>query len=85
MTDPTVSTQITTRVFKSGNSQAVRIPKEFQLDVDEVEIFSRDGELVLRPKRKNLLEAFNIITSLPDDFMKDGREDLPPQERNFDL
>ena len=84
MTSPT-TTRITTRVFKSGNSQAVRIPKEFQLDVKEVEIFSRDGELVIRPKRKNLLEALDILASLPDDFMKDGREDLPPQERNFDL
>jgi antitoxin VapB len=85
MTNPLVTTRVTTRVFKSGNSQAVRIPKEFQLDVDEVEIFSRDGELVIRPKRKNLLEALDILASLPDDFMKDGREDLPPQDRNFDL
>lgn len=28
---------LTTRVFKSGNSQAVRIPKEFQFEVEEVE------------------------------------------------
>ena len=85
MTDTLVTTRLTTRVFKSGNSQAVRIPKEFQLDVDEVEIFSRNGELVIRPKPKNLLEVLDILASLPDDFMKDGREDLPPQERNFDL
>jgi antitoxin VapB len=31
-----------TKVFKSGNSQAVRIPVEFQFDTDEVEIFRRD-------------------------------------------
>lgn len=74
----------TTRVFKSGNSQAVRIPKEFQLDVDEVEIFRRDDELVIRPLKNNLLEAVEILTSLPDDFMADGRNDLPPQERDFD-
>ena len=93
MTSPTLTTPntasiitpITTRVFKSGNSQAVRIPKEFQLDVKEVEIFSRDGELVIRPKKKNLLEVLDILAALPDDFMEDGREDLPPQERNFDL
>jgi len=85
MTDPTIPKYITTRVFKSGNSQAVRIPKEFQLDVKEVDIFRRDDELVIRPKRKNLLEVLDILASLPDDFMKDGREDLPPQERNFDL
>ena len=75
---------ITTRVFKSGNSQAVRIPRELQLDVTEVEIFSRGDELIIRPKRKNLADVFNIITSFSDDFMQDGRDDLPPQERNFD-
>lgn len=75
---------ITTRVFKSGNSQAVRIPRELQLDVTEVEIFSRGDELIIRPKRKNLADVFNIISSFSDDFMQDGRNDLPPQERNFD-
>ena len=75
----------TTRVFKSGNSQAVRIPKEFQFDVDEVEIFSRDGELIIRPQRDSLADAFDIITGFSDDFMQDGREDTPPQERDFDV
>lgn len=85
MINPLVTTTLTTRVFKSGNSQAVRIPKEFQLDVDEVEIFSRDGELVIRPKQRSLADVMDIFASFPDDFMKDGREDLPPQERDFDL
>ncbi len=74
----------TTKVFKSGNSQAVRIPKEFQFDVDEVEIFRRDDEVVIRPVKNNLLEVLDILASLPDDFMADGRDDLPPQERDFD-
>ncbi|MGH9352746.1 MAG: antitoxin, partial [Terriglobia bacterium] len=38
----------TTKVFQSGNSQAVRIPKEFQIQSGEVEILRRGGELVLR-------------------------------------
>ena len=29
----------TAKIFKSGNSQAVRLPKELQFDVSEVEIF----------------------------------------------
>ena len=37
-----------TRVFKSGNSQAVRIPKEFLLPEGEVEICKRGNELVIR-------------------------------------
>ncbi len=75
----------TTRVFKSGNSQAVRIPKEFQFDVDELEIFKRGNEIVLRKKEDNLLGVLDILAGFSDDFMQDGREDLPPQERDFDL
>lgn len=42
-----------TRVFRSGNSQAVRLPKEFQFDVDEVEILRRGEEIVLRKTTKS--------------------------------
>jgi hypothetical protein len=38
-----------TNVFQSGNSQAVRIPREFQFDVAEVEIERHGDEIVLRP------------------------------------
>jgi antitoxin VapB len=38
----------TTRVFINGNSQAVRIPAEFRLDTDQVQIFrNEEGDLVL--------------------------------------
>lgn len=30
----------------------------------------------------NLLEAFELLTSLPDDFMQEGRNDVLPQKRN---
>ena len=74
-----------TRVFKSGISQAVRIPQEFQLDVSEIEIFRRGNELVLRKKQESLADVLDIFAAMPDDFMEDGRNDSPPQERNFDL
>ena len=70
----------TAKVFRSGNSQAVRIPSEFQFDTDEVEIFRRDDELVLRKKAKSLEQAFHLLVSLPADFMVE-REDSQPQER----
>ena len=70
----------TAKVFKSGNSQAVRIPVEFQFDVDEVEIFRRNDELVLRKKTSSLAKAFTLLTSLPSDALID-REDAAPQER----
>lgn len=76
---------MTTRVFKSGNSQAVRIPKEFQFDVNELEIFRRGEEIILRKKQDNLSDVMDIFAAFSDDFMEDGRDDSPPQERNFDL
>jgi antitoxin VapB len=72
---------IKAKVFKSGNSQAVRLPKEFRFDVKEVEIFRRGNEVVLQKPKRRLRQALAILRALPDDFMADGREDLPPQER----
>lgn len=72
---------ITTRVFMSGNSQAVRIPKEFQFDVEEIEILKRGDEIILRKRPRNLAEAFEHIPRMPEDFMADGREQDLQQER----
>ena len=71
----------TAAVFKSGNSHAVRLPKEFQFDVAEVEILRRGGEVVLRRIPANLSKAFELLAALPDDFMAEGRVDTPPQSR----
>lgn len=69
------------KIFKSGNSQAVRIPKELRFDATEVEIFRRGDELILKPKPKNLAVAFKLLGTMPSDFMTEGREDDVPQER----
>lgn len=69
------------RIFQSGNSQAVRIPKEFRFEVSEVEIFRRGDEVVLKPKPKNLGAVLKLLGEMPDDFMANGREDSIPQER----
>jgi antitoxin VapB len=74
----------TARVFRSGNSQAVRLPKEFQVKSRELEIFRRGDEIVLREKSKGLARAFEILANLPNDFLPQGRQDLPPQERRDD-
>jgi len=69
------------KVFKNGNSQAVRIPKAYNFDVDEVEIFRRDDEIILRKKRSDLVEAFQLLSDMPSDFFTDGRSDSLPEER----
>ena len=70
------------RVFKSGNSQAVRLPKEFRFRVKEVEILRRGDEIVLREPRRSLAQAFEALASMPEDFMAEGRKDEPPQKRD---
>lgn len=69
------------KVFRSGNSQAIRLPKEFRFKTKEVEIFQRGDEVVLREKIYTPAEAFTLLASLPADFMVEGRGDIPPQER----
>ena len=68
-------------VFQSGDSQAVRLPKEFRLESDEVEILQRGDEIILRERKADAAEIFDILTGFPDDFMSEGRVDMPPQER----
>lgn|GEM_PF-1437588 len=60
---------------------AVRLPKDFQFDVKEVEILKRGDEVVLRKKHKNMSILFDILTSMPEDFMSEGRYNSPPQDR----
>ena len=79
-------------VFISGNSQAVRIPKEFQLKTKQVKIIQRGSELVIRPKYKTAAE---VLANLPpidtenlhewDDFDKaiQTLRDEPVQERDW--
>jgi antitoxin VapB len=71
----------TARVFKSGNSQAVRLPKEFRFSVKEVEIYRRGREVVLREPPHNLSAAFAALAAMPGDFMAGGRGDDVPQDR----
>jgi antitoxin VapB len=72
------------KVFKSGNSQAVRLPKAFRLKGPEVEILRRGDEIVLREMKKGrggLAEAFDVLVSMPMDAFENIKEERPPQER----
>ncbi|MGB7218792.1 MAG: type II toxin-antitoxin system VapB family antitoxin [Vicinamibacterales bacterium] len=71
----------TGKVFKSGNSQAVRIPKEFQLDGGEVEIRRQGSSLVLRPRKRSWMPLINSLKKFTDDFMEQRRSQPPAQGR----
>ena len=73
----------TTRVFKSGHSQAVRLPKEFRFNTSEVEIFRRGNEIVLRERPSTVESVLAVLSAFSDDFMAEGRDDAVPQEREM--
>jgi len=72
-----------TKIFMSGNSQAIRIPIDFHLEGNEVEIIKRKHEIILREIPRNLGHAFTILTKFSDDFFCEGRNDSLPQQREI--
>ncbi len=71
----------TARIFRSGNSQAVRIPKEFQMEGDEVEIQRKGDVLVLRPKKQSWDALSESLRQFTADFMTSGRHQPRVQKR----
>jgi antitoxin VapB len=74
------------RVFKSGNSQAVRIPRELAYDDvgQEVEIERKGDTLLIRPVyRKKLTGIADVFAMFSPDFMADGREFHEQDERDW--
>jgi antitoxin VapB len=58
------------KVFMTGRSQAVRLPKAYRFDTDEVSIEKQpDGAVVLRPKARGRLgdRLWAVLDGLPDD------------------
>jgi antitoxin VapB len=73
---------MTAKVFENGRSQAVRLPKEYRFDADEVAV-NRIGEIVLLMPKTNQWESFmNAIDMFSADFMSDGRASDAGQERD---
>ena len=69
------------KIFMTGRSQAVRLPKEFRFEGTEVEIFRRGDEVILREKPVTAERLFQVLADMPKDFYAEERVDEPPQER----
>ncbi|MBK9446962.1 MAG: AbrB/MazE/SpoVT family DNA-binding domain-containing protein [Betaproteobacteria bacterium] len=74
----------TTRVFKNGNSQAVRIPADIAYERTDMELeIERDGdEIRIRPARRSLSGVLAKFASFSPSFMDDGRGDQEQAERD---
>jgi antitoxin VapB len=76
----------TTRIFKSGNSLAVRIPKDMTPDEvpEEAEIEWRNGVWTIRPlHRRTLAGLMDRFKAFSPEFMAGGREFHEQKERDW--
>lgn len=70
----------TAKLFPNGNSQAVRLPKQYRFSGDEVIVKRLGNAVVLLPKEDPWQVLFDAISDFSSDLTIE-REDGPCQER----
>lgn len=74
------------KLFQNGRSQAVRLPKEFRMQGNEVKISKQGNKIILEPIELSWEQWFESMTQFSDDFMANGREQPEQaQERDWSL
>ena len=81
MNDMSNPPRATAKLFWSGRSQAVRLPKEFRFEGKEVRIWREDGKVILEADDENDLDwAERLAGSMDDDCAEAILEDRPEPE-----
>jgi len=70
----------TAKIFKNGQSQAVRLPKEFRFEGEHVFIKKSGNVIILIPAKNSWDALVNSLTKFSDDFMTE-RNQPEPQDR----
>ncbi len=72
------------KVFQNGRSQAIRIPKDYRVESDEVYIEKIGDTLIIKPKKEDKWDRFfeSLEAVETKDFLRD-RVQLPVQEREL--
>ena len=71
----------TAKIFWSGRSQAVQLPKEFRFKGDKVRIRRHGNAVILEPVDDDWSWLDAIAAPLDDDFVRAVNEQPNPQER----
>ena len=69
------------KVFWSGRSQAVRLPKDFRFDASEVRIRRHGNAVILEPVIDDWAWLSPLIGPVDDDFARAAGEQPPEQDR----
>lgn len=72
---------MTAKIFENGRSQAVRLPKEYRFNDDEVAINKIGDIVILMPKENKWSGLLDSLKLFSDDFMSNGRDKSAEQER----
>jgi antitoxin VapB len=73
----------TAKIFKNGQSQAVRLPKEFRLQGKEVFIKKEGQSIILIPIEKNIWDSwYKNIHKFSEDFMVNRAQPIVQQNRD---
>lgn len=72
----------TAKIFMNGRSQAVRLPKEFRFDCDEVFVEKQGDCVILSAKAPGWDDFFDQAPAFDEDFLA-KRDDAPSQDRDF--
>ena len=73
---------LTSKVFTSGNSQAIRLPKEYQVDDKELFIQKIGSTIILFPKKNPWNSFEKSLSEFTDDFRASGRGQPEMQKRD---
>ena len=71
----------TAKLFRNGESQAVRLPKEFRFQGDEVFIKRVGSAVVLLPKARSWDTLLESLAKFPPDFMDDRNQPTESDRR----
>ena len=71
----------TAKLFRTGSSQAVRLPKAFRMPGEMVKIYRQGNRIVLEPMEPTWDNLFAALEDFPEDFMADGRRQPDAQKR----
>ena len=76
----------TAKLFQNGQSQAVRLPKEYRFTGDKVLIKRMGDAVVLLPYKNSWSTLFDSLEQFSDDFMEEERQqpELETRESAFE-
>ena len=71
----------TAKIFENGRSQAVRLPKKFRFNTDEVIVQQLGDAVILVPKESMWQTFMDGLNSFTDDIFEGGRDQGVQEER----